>query len=120
MRWALTSVLLFVSKAAFAQPTEVSHSDSAFMSGLQMFAALGAVILLAYLVLHKGLGFLVKRQRSGDHIKVKERLALDPKNALFIIEVSGQSLLIAAGENGVQMVSPLDAQALPRSNTTGA
>lgn len=75
---------------------------------LQMFLALGAVLLLAYLVLNKGLGSILKRQRSGNFIKIKERLPLDAKNAILLVEVNGKTLLLATSDRGVQLLSPPD------------
>jgi flagellar biogenesis protein FliO len=115
------SVSLFVfllSLAATAQvdmtyeepaPALISYDATSYSSGLsgalQMFLALGAVVLLAYLVLHKGLGSVLRRQRSGNLIKVKERLSLDGKNALLLVEIEDKSFLLATSDRGVQVLS---------------
>ena len=71
----------------------------------QMLLALAAVVVLAYLVLHKGLGWILKKQRSGETIRVKERISLDAKNSLFLVDFNGQELLIGTSEKGIQILS---------------
>ncbi|OGQ13005.1 MAG: hypothetical protein A2138_23910 [Deltaproteobacteria bacterium RBG_16_71_12] len=62
---------------------------------------LAVVLGIAYLTLHKGLGKLVARQNLGRRIKVVERVSLDPKRALFLVELDGKQMLLGAGEGGV-------------------
>ena len=68
---------------------------------LKTMLMLAVVVGLAYLTLHKGLGKLVARQNLGRRIKVVERVALDPKRALFLIELDGRQMLLGAGEGGL-------------------
>jgi|SRR5688572_22341856 len=97
--------LFIVQKTGFAdEQSEILSSP--ISSAFQMFLALGCVIALAYLVLHKGLGFILKRQRSGEMVKVRERVPLDGKNSLYVVEIDNQLLLLASGEGGVQVVLP--------------
>ncbi len=62
---------------------------------------LAVVVAVAYLTLHKGLGKLMARQNLGRRIKVVERVSLDPKRALFLVELDGKQMLLGAGEGGV-------------------
>lgn len=62
---------------------------------------LAIVVGIAYLTLHKGLGKLLMRQNLGRRIKVVERVSLDPKRALFLVELDGRQMLLGAGEGGV-------------------
>lgn len=68
---------------------------------------LGVVLVVVYLTLHKGLGKLVERQNLGKRVKVVERVALDPKRTLFVVEVDGQQMLLGAGEGGVVLLKDL-------------
>ena len=62
---------------------------------------LAVVVGIAYLTLNKGLGKLVQRQNLGRRIKVVERVSLDPKRALFLVELDGKQMLLGAGEGGL-------------------
>lgn len=62
---------------------------------------LGVVLVIVYLTLHKGLGKLVERQNLGKRVKVVERVALDQRRTLFVVEVDGKQMLLGAGEGGV-------------------
>lgn len=87
-------------------PYEADSAFSPISSALQMIVALGCVIALAYLILHKGLGSILGRQRNGELIKIKERISLDGKNALFLVEFNGQQILLSTSERGVELVMP--------------
>ncbi len=65
---------------------------------------LAAVLALIYLVLHKGLGRLVQRTQMGRRMRVVERIALDQRRALYLVEVDGQEVLLAGSEGGVVAV----------------
>ncbi|MBI1946049.1 MAG: FliO/MopB family protein [Deltaproteobacteria bacterium] len=70
---------------------------------------LAVVVGIAYLTLHKGLGKLVARQNLGRRIKVVERVSLDPKRTLFLVELDGKQMLLGAGEGGVVHLKDLGA-----------
>ena len=74
------------------------------------------VLLIVYLTLHKGLGKLVERQNVGKRVKVVERVVLDQKRSLFLIELDGKQLLLAAGEGGILLLRDVD----PAAAATGA
>jgi flagellar biosynthetic protein FliO len=65
---------------------------------------LGVVLALVYLVLHKGLGKLVQKTQSGRRMKVVDRLGLDQRRALYLVEVDGEQMLLAATDGGVSRV----------------
>lgn len=82
---------------------------------------LGVVLALIYLVLHKGLGRLVQKTQSGRRMKVVERIALDQRRALYLVEVDGAEMLLAGTDGGVARVDrdePPAPQPTPRSFTT--
>ncbi len=76
-----------------------------------MLVALGVVVLLIYAILRWA------AQRAGLHapgggsmLRVCDRLALEPKKGLWVVEVTGQYLLLATHEQGVTLIERLDAQ----------
>lgn len=66
-----------------------------------------AVLALVYLTLHKGLGKLTERSQIGKRMRVVERVGLDARRGLYIVEVDGRELLIGTGEQGPVRLSEL-------------
>jgi flagellar protein FliO/FliZ len=60
--------------------------------------ALSIVLLLAWLTLHKGMGRLVERAQAGKRLRVVERVALDARRSLFLVEVDGKTLVVGGGD----------------------
>jgi len=81
---------------------------------------LAIVVGIAYLTLHKGLGKLVARQNLGRRVKVIERVGLDPRRALFLVEVDGRQLLLGAGEGGVVLLKEMAPEPQARPVTFAA
>jgi len=79
---------------------------------LQTILALAAVCLLAFV----GLRFLASRSRGlggrGKAIRVIERVALDQRRSLVLVEVAGRTLLLGVSDGGVSLVAELDPGAL--------
>jgi len=75
---------------------------------VKMILMLGVVVGLAYLTLNKGLGKLVERQNLGKRVKVVERVALDAKRSLFLVDLDGKQMLLGAGEGGVVFIRDVD------------
>ncbi len=75
---------------------------------LQTLLALGAVCLLAYVVLRvlarriHGLG------RKGRLVRVVEHLPLDQRRSLYVVEAGGRTLLLGASEAGIGLVAELE------------
>lgn len=97
-----------------------SHSSAdgdqpATMTGQIARTLLGLLVVLGiiYLVAKLGLTRLtaLRTGMSGELLKVVERLQVDPKNALVLIEVEGnERLLLASNEHGVKVLSSLSPQ----------
>jgi flagellar biogenesis protein FliO len=70
---------------------------------------LAAVVALAYLILGKGLGRLVKGQQSGRGriVSLVERLPLDQKHALYLIEAEGRRFVVGTADGATQLVLDL-------------
>lgn len=83
------------------------------VSLLQTLLALAAVCILAWVVLRwsakRGLGL-----GGGRRVKVLERVPLDGRRALYLVEVGGRVLLLGAGEGASPAVlAELDPSELP-------
>lgn len=81
---------------------------------LQTLLSLGAVCLLAWVALRwasrRGLGFGARGQR----VKVLERVPLDPRRSLYLVEVGGKVLLLGAGDGASpRLLTELDPADLP-------
>ncbi len=87
------------------------------MSGLsfvwmlfQTLVALAFVCGLAYVIFRVLLPRLTTNYGANNMMRVVDRIGLDTRKSLYIIEVTGRWFLVASSENGVQMISELDAQ----------
>ncbi len=65
---------------------------------VKTLVALSIVLLLAWLTLHKGMGRLVERAQAGKRMRVVERVALDARRSLFLVEVDGRTLVVGGGD----------------------
>ena len=77
---------------------------------LETMLALGVVCGLAYLVFRFALPRLTTVRSANSMVRVVDRVGLDARKSLYVIEVAGRWLLIAASEAGVHLVSELDAK----------
>ena len=79
---------------------------------MQTVMALAFVCGLAYLIFRvilprlSGVGF-----STNNMVRVIDRIGLEARKNLYVIEVAGRFLLIAASESGVQLIAELDAEA---------
>lgn len=99
-------------------------SDPAVPSGyglylLQTLLALGAVCALAYVVLRWGAKRLYGIGRPGQQMRLVERLPLDPRRSLYLVEVAGRQLLVGSSENGVTLLTEVSRDG-PELDETGA
>ncbi len=79
---------------------------------LQTLFALAAVCILAWVVLRwsarRGLG------RGSGRIRVLERIVLDGRRSLYLVEIGERVLLIGAGDGGAPaLLAEMDASELP-------
>lgn len=81
-----------------------------FMMILQTLVALGLVCGLAYAIFRWLLPRLNAARPAGGMVRVVERVGLDARKSLFVIEVAGRWLLVASSEAGVHLISELDAK----------
>lgn len=59
------------------------------------------VLGLIYLTLHKGLGTLVAKSQMGKRMRLVERVSLDQRRAIYLVEIDGKEMVLAGGEGGV-------------------
>ncbi len=87
---------------------------------------LGIVLGLIYVLFHYGLGRLLKSQKTGQQIVVKERIAIDAKHAVCMLEVNGEELLVGVSDGQIALLKdmslnspprPVDASTLVREHT---
>jgi flagellar protein FliO/FliZ len=88
-------------------------SDPAVPTGyglylLQTLLALGAVCVIAYVVLRWGAKRLYGVGRQGQRLRLVERLPLEPRRSLYLVEVAGRVLLIGSSESGVTLVAEIE------------
>lgn len=77
---------------------------------LQTLIALAAVCGLAYVIFRVILPKLQIVQSSGNMIRIVERVGIDTRRSLLVVEVAGKWLLVSISESGVQLVSELNEQ----------
>ncbi|HEX8721610.1 MAG TPA: flagellar biosynthetic protein FliO [Pyrinomonadaceae bacterium] len=77
---------------------------------LETLLALGLVCGLAYFVFRLALPRLNAVRSANSMVRVVDRVGLDPRKSLYVVEVAGRWLLIGASEAGVHLVSELDAK----------
>jgi flagellar biogenesis protein FliO len=83
---------------------------------VRTIVVLGLVLALVYLTLNVGLRRLlgVKGATSAGLVTVLERVPLDQKRALFVIEAAGEVLLVGGAEGSLTLISKLDAAEVAR------
>lgn len=100
-------ILLQASEQAAELPTGYG---AALLQGI---ISLGAVCILAWVLLRFGArrGFGTS---GGQRIKVIERVPLDARRSLYIVEVGEKCLLLGAGDTGgPELITELDPSTLP-------
>ncbi len=80
---------------------------------LQTLLALAAVCALAWVVLRWGVKRLYGAGSASGRVKVLERILLDPRRTLYLVEVGGKVLLLGAGEGPMTNLAEIDPKALP-------
>jgi flagellar biosynthetic protein FliO len=77
---------------------------------VQTIFALLVVCGLAYVIFRVVLPRLAANYGSNNMVRVVDRIGLDTRKSLYVIEVAGKWMLVASSENGVQLISELDAE----------
>ena len=74
----------------------------------QTLVALAFVCGLAYLIFRVLLPRITTNYGANNMMRVVDRIGLDTRKSLYIIEVTGRWFIVASSENGVQLISELD------------
>jgi flagellar biogenesis protein FliO len=84
---------------------------------VRTIVVLGLVIGLVYLTLNIGLRKLlgIKPASSGGLVTVLERVTLDPKRSLFVVEAAGEVLLLGGADEAVTFLAKLDPAAVEKA-----
>lgn len=77
---------------------------------VQTIFVLLAVCGLAYLIFRVVLPRLTLNYASNNMVRVVDRIGLEGRKSLYVIEAAGKWMLVAASENGVQMICELEAE----------
>lgn len=80
---------------------------------IRTVVVLGAVCLLAYLLLGKLMPKLLQIEPPTAHrrlLKVVDRLALDQKRSVLILQLGDEYFLVGAAEQNISLMSKLDAE----------
>jgi len=83
---------------------------------LQSFVALGVVILLVYLTLNFGLRRLmgVRGVTGAPVVTVVQRIPLDQKKAMFVLQAAGEYLLVGGADGALSLICKLDREQVER------
>ncbi|MBS3977606.1 MAG: flagellar biosynthetic protein FliO [Syntrophomonadaceae bacterium] len=77
-----------------------------FEAVLRLLIFLPLVAALAYFSLKYGLGKKWQFQGTGS-IKVLDRVSLNAKSQLYLVEAGGKYFVLASGEQGAQLITEL-------------
>lgn len=118
---AVLLALLWWQEPTPYDPTQYDGGGASFvLMLLETLLALALVCGLAYAIF-RWLPRLQVARSANSMIRVVDRVGLDARKSLFVIEVGGRWLLVAASESGVQLLSELDADELQsRAEEAGA
>jgi len=97
-----------------SSPPPVTDATSLAVQILDGLLILGAICILAYILLRYGLGRLRGRQAAGGSIYIVDRVDLDARRSLFAVRVGErQAFLIGSSEAGLSRLAELDPGDLP-------
>jgi flagellar biogenesis protein FliO len=109
--------------SAQAEPRAVTldggTGDGFFLMLLQTLLVLGFVCGLAYLIFRWVLPGLSAARSARGMMRIVDVVGLDARKRLYVIEVAGHWLLVAASEAGVHLVRELDPAAAAEAALEG-
>lgn len=95
----------------FDRPDYVEDTEGLLGSLVRMVLVLGLVLALVYVTLNWGLRKLLRISPVRNAIvKVHERVPLDAKKTIYLVEAGDEFLLLGVGESEVSCLTRLDAE----------
>lgn len=82
---------------------------------IQTIFALALVCGLAYLIFRVILPRLTVNYGANNMVRVVDRIGIEARKSLYVIEVAGKWMLVASSESGVQLIAELDAEEAKRA-----
>jgi len=114
-------LFLFAAAVAQAQTQAPAMPDDTGPSLgwmlIRTLVVLALVVALIYLTLNWGLRKLMGVKGvpvRGGTVKVMERIPLDPKRTLFVIQVADEYLLLGGGDGAVNLLAKIDREAMEK------
>jgi flagellar biosynthetic protein FliO len=110
---AAYSLLLQIDAAQPGQVPGFLDTWTVFVMVLKMCLTLGAVCILAFIVLRYGLPRITGMPKPQDRLmKVVSRYPLDAQKSLYLVEIAGKHMLLGVTEQRIEMLSELDSEAV--------
>jgi flagellar protein FliO/FliZ len=78
---------------------------------VQTIMALAFVCGLAYVIFRVIMPRLSAGFSSNNMVRIIDRIGLEARKNLYVVEVAGRWLLISSSDSGVQLIAELDAEA---------
>ena len=110
--WRRPLLLALQEPSPFGVPSAGESNASFVLMLFQTLLALAFVCGLAYALFRWVLPRLQGFSGAGGNnsmVRIVDRVGLDARKSLYVIEVAGRWLLVASSESGVQLISELDA-----------
>ncbi|MBS2032221.1 MAG: flagellar biosynthetic protein FliO [Deltaproteobacteria bacterium] len=100
----------------YATPDDLgSPTDGTGYLLFKTLVVLGVVVSVIYLTLNVGARKLLKLgPQANALVKVIDRVPLDPKKSLYVLQVGGEFLLVGASEQGLNLISKLDGESVQK------
>ncbi|MEZ4400545.1 MAG: flagellar biosynthetic protein FliO [Kofleriaceae bacterium] len=87
------------------------------LSTVLLLVAVSVIAYVAVRLLRRG---LEGRAVGAQLVTVLARTPLEPRRALYVVQVGGKTLLLGASEGGLALLTELDQDALPAQPAAGA
>lgn len=104
-----------------SEPPELAAEEfSLGWTLVRTMVVLAMVVALAYLTLNIGLRRLlgIRAPLGTSVVTVLERVSLDQKRSLFVVEAGGEVLLIGGGDSALNLIAKLDRAEVDKLRTT--
>ena len=82
---------------------------------IETLVALGVIALIGYVVVQLSKKRFGIPGKGGGRMRLVERLPLDDKRALHLVEVDGKTFLVGTGEHDVHLLTSVDASGFART-----